>query len=165
MHRRLMLVAAVLCFLLPVRGADAAVRFGADETIHFIEDVKLKGANQEALYLGYRTKIQFFLAGLYLTDEGYVLGVKGDSKRYYDMPTGEKLAQFQKSGLLPDPLPPYSLSFWDYLFGYSLWWVIAFTIIWMVMSDRRKKRKAARVAAEPTAAPPPSTPVSGPPAA
>ena len=76
MRRGLLLIVALLC-LLPAQNAEAAFKFGADETIHFLQDVSLKGAKEEALYLGYRTKIQFFVAGLYVTDEGYVLGVKG----------------------------------------------------------------------------------------
>jgi hypothetical protein len=160
MRRALLLAVVVTCFLLPARNAAAA--FGADETIRFLQDVTLKGANQEALFLGYMTKIQFIVAGVYITDEGYVLGVKGDSKRFYPMPTGEELARFQKAGFLPDPLPPYSLSIWDYIFGYSLWWVIAIAIAWIPISSRLKKRKAAAAAAatgpveaSPSAAPPP----------
>lgn len=155
MRRCLLLLVAVVGLLLPAKNVDAAWQFGADETTHFLQDVTLKGAKDEALFLGYMTKIQFFVAGMYITDEGYVLGVKGESNRYYNMPTGEELARFQKNGFLPDPLPPYSLSFWDYLFGYSLWWVIAGTIAWFAIRGRFKKRKAAAVAA--AAAPQPPT--------
>ncbi len=156
MRRGLLLLAAFLCLLLPSRNASAALQFGEDDTIHFLQDVTLKGASEEALFLGYMTKIQFFIAGVYVTDAGYVLGVKGDSKRFYHMPTGEELARFQKGGLLPDPLPPYSLSIWDYLFGYSLWLVIAFTAAWMVIGGAIKRRRATAAAASPPADPPAS---------
>jgi hypothetical protein len=101
MRRGLLLVVAFFCLLMPARNASAAWQFGEDDTIHFLQDVTLKGANQEALFLGYMTKIQFFVAGVYVTDAGYVLGVKGDSKKFYHMPTGEELARFQKGGFLP----------------------------------------------------------------
>lgn len=165
MRRGLLLVAAFLCLLLPARSAGAAWQFGADETIHFIQDVTLKGANQEVLFLGYMTKTQFIIAGVYITDEGYVLGVKGESKRYYNMPTGAELAGFQKGGFLPDPLPPYSLGFWDYFIGYSLWWAIAIMIVWWAVSSQIKKRKAAAAGAAPADPPPVAPPPAAPPAA
>ena len=63
------------------------------------------------------------------------------------MPKGDELAGFQRNGYLPDPLPPYSLSFWDYLFGYSDWWCIPIIVALMIYGNRRKKRKAAAAAA------------------
>src|SRR5262245_18040718 len=134
------MVLVVLLWFSVTTAAHAKVMFGKDETIHFLQDVKLTGPNQEALYLGYMTAIQFFLAGLYVWDEGYVLGVKGDSKKFFHMPTGDELKGFQQRGLLPDPLPPYSLSFFDYLFGYSLWIVVAVVVLWGVFDWQRKKR-------------------------
>jgi hypothetical protein len=133
------LLVAILCCS-AATAAHARVMFGKDETVHFVQDVKLTGPNQEALYVGYLTAIQFFLAGVYVQDEGYVLGVKGDSKKFFHMPTGEELKSFQQRGLLPDPLPPYSLGFFDYLFGYSLWIVIAVVVLWSVFDWKRRKK-------------------------
>jgi hypothetical protein len=107
-----------------------------------MQDVTLKGANDEALYLGYMTKTQNFIAGYSLADEGYVLGVKGDSKKFYHMPTGDDLVRFQQSGLLPNPLPPYQLGTMDYVLGYSLYGVIGFVILWYGIAYVIKKRKA-----------------------
>src|SRR5262245_41852692 len=135
-----MLLAAILCCS-AATAAHAKLMFGKDETIHFLQDVKLTGPNNEALYLGYKTAIQFFLAGVYVEDEGYVLGIKGDSKKFFNMPTGQELKDFQQRGLLPDPLPSYSLGFFDYLFGYSLWIVIAVVVAWSVFDWRRRKKK------------------------
>jgi hypothetical protein len=74
------LLAALL--ILPFRPAQADYRFGEEQEIHFLQDVTLKGANNEALYLGYMTKTQNFIAGYSVEDAGYVLGVKGESKKY-----------------------------------------------------------------------------------
>jgi uncharacterized protein len=139
------LLVAILCVSAST-AAHAKVMFGKDQTIHFLEDVKVTGPNQEPLFLGYMTTMQFFLAGLYVQDDGYVLGVKGDSKKFFRMPTGDELKGFQQRGLLPDPLPPYSLSFFDYLFGYSLWIVVAVIVLWGVF-DWQRKRRAREVAA------------------
>ncbi len=164
MRRGLLLIAVLALFLIPTRQAQA-YRFGTDQDIHFIQDVKLKGAQEEALYLGHLVETFFVFAGVYVSDKGYVLGVKGDSKKYYDMPTGEKLARFQRAGLLPDPLPPYSLNFFDYAFGYSIWWLIPIVIVWAVWDTQRKKRKAAEAAAANAANPPAAPPSAAAPAA
>jgi hypothetical protein len=141
-------VAAILLF--PFGSARADYRFGEDEEIHHIEDVTLKGANSEALYLGYMTKTKNFIAGYSVEDAGYVLGVKGESKKFYPMPTGEELARFQKAGHLPDPLPPYRPGFWTYFMGYSLWWILALVGVWWIWDEWRKRRKKAEA---PEAAP------------
>ena len=80
------LLAALL--ILPFRPAQADYRFGEEREIHFLQDVTLKGANNEALYLGHMTKTQNFIAGYSVEEAGYVLGVKGESKKYYPMPAG-----------------------------------------------------------------------------
>jgi len=135
-----LLAAAVIAVSAPM-SAQARMMFGKDETIHFIEDVKATGPNNEALYLGYMSAIQFFVAGVYVEDEGYVLGVKGDSKKFFHMPTGDQLKSLQQRGLLPDPLPPYSLNAFDYLFGYSLWIVLLVVGIWTAIDLQRKRKR------------------------
>jgi len=133
------LILTTVC-LVGSADAQARVMFGKDETIHFLQDVKVTGPNNESLYLGYMSAIQFFVAGIYVQDEGYVLGVKGDSKKFFHMPDGDQLKSFQQRGLLPDPLPPYSLSFFDYAFGYSLWIVIAVVVLWTGVDWLRKRK-------------------------
>lgn len=154
MHRLISWVAIVAALLFSHAPANAAFRFGTDESIHFIQDVGVKGPNNEALYLGRLLRTKSFIAGYSFEDAGFVLGVKGEGKKFYDMPTGEKLAGFQKSGLLPDPLPDYAPNFFDYFFGYSLYWVAAFVVLWMLFDAWRKKRKAAQSG---EAAQPPAT--------
>ena len=145
-----------------------AYRFGTDESIHKIQDVTLKGPEDEKLFLGYMTRTRWFLAGLYVEDAGYVLGVEGPGKRYFNMPTGEQLAGFQRNGFLPDPLPGYSISAFDYIFGYSLWWALALGAFFVWLGDRKKRRTAAQAAigaspasghpgaGSPSASPPPA---------
>ncbi len=67
------------------------------------------------------------MAGCYVTDEGYVLQKVGDTKSYIPLDAA-KIRQLQQEGTLPDPLPRYALSFWDYLFGYSNWIILGFVI-------------------------------------
>jgi hypothetical protein len=148
MLRTLIFAFAFAILLLPAERAQAQYRFGTDEEIHFIQDVPLKGAENEALYLGYMTRTRNFLLGYSVEDAGYALGVKGESKKFYHMPKGDDLARFQKAGTLPDPLPPYKLGFFEYVVGYSLWWGLALVaVFWAVGSWRKRKGPAG--AAEP----------------
>lgn len=133
-----------------------AYRFGTDESITKIQDVTLKGPDDEALFLGHMTRTRWFLAGLYVEDAGYVLGVEGPGKRYFTMPTGEALAGFQRNGVLPSPLPGYSISAFDYIFGYSLWWALALGAALVWFGDRKKRQAAAQAAM--SAAPEPGPP-------
>jgi hypothetical protein len=102
--------------------------FGTSEKINEIQD--LKGADYK---LCYKYTFHLFIAGVYLSDDGYVLQKKGDPLHYLQL-DNEKTAELQKSGALPNPLPHYSIPVSAYLFGYSLWWitllVITGAILW-----------------------------------
>ena len=147
MFRRVAFLAVVLSVFLFAPRQAAAWSFGTKESVHYLQDVKLKGPNDEPLYLGYMTKTQFFLAGLYVTDEGYVLAPKGQHGRYMQMPSGEMLARHQKAGMLPSPLPRYKLGFWTYVIGYSFWIMIAFFAVCGWWSRSNKQRDATDAAA------------------
>jgi len=134
-----------LCTLIFVglisQPAEAKVLFGTKATVHRIADVSLKGPKGEDLYLARLSTMRFFLLGVYLEDNGYVLGIKGTHDTYYDLPSKPVLLAAQKTGLLPDPLPEYSFSLWEYLLGYSMWLFIAFLFVSSVISKRKKRRK------------------------
>lgn len=126
---RCVLAIAAMLFLsatqADARRGFAIVQFGTQETTHFLQDVRLKGSQGEALYLGYMTRTQSFFGPIYVSDAGYVLGIKGDAGRYFKMPAGPELARLQQSGALPKQLPPYRLTFGDYVMGYLLWVLLA----------------------------------------
>ena len=94
------------------------VFFGTSEKIDEIQD--LQGTDFK---LCHKYTFHFFLAGIYLTDDGYVLQKKGDPFRYLPLDK-EKTSELQKSGALPNPLPKYSIPVGAYLAGYSLWLII-----------------------------------------
>ena len=104
--RALSILLAAMMYLWASTDVQARVMFGKDETIHFLQDVKLTGPNKEPLYLGYMTAIQFFVAGLYVQDEGYVLAVKGDSKKFFHMPGGDELKSFRSAANCPTRCRP-----------------------------------------------------------
>lgn len=125
--------------------------FGTQDDLSCIVDIPLTGPNSEALCLGFRVSMHFFVGGIYTKDEGYILKIKAE-KAYYPMPAGDDLAQLQASSMIPTPLPSYSVPVWDYLFGYSLWIIIGVMGAVFGIKHALTKRKRARLAAEPAPA-------------
>lgn len=130
MKRFLLTLVFVLLFCLQSAHVQAAQNksilgtylFGRREEIGEIQG--LAGTDYK---LGHKYTLYFFIAGIYLSDDGYVLQDKGAFKTYH--PLSEKeIKELQASGTLPSPMPGYSISIWSYLFGYSLWIVLAFSI-------------------------------------
>jgi hypothetical protein len=118
-----------------------AMLFGTEDDLNCIVDIPLKGGSNEPLCLGFKVSMHFFVAGIYVSDEGYVLKVKNE-KSFYPMPTGQELLGYQREGMIPQPLPTYGVPMFDYLFGYSLWLIIgvmaAFAAIKMAIGTRKK---------------------------
>lgn len=138
-----LLFVLAICFTAMAGEARAWTPFGTQETIHKIADVELKGPDGVALFLGYKTSINYFLGGMSVSDDGYVLGLQSDKARFLDMPPPDKLAEFQAEGLLPNPLPGYSLSLGDYIGGFSLWLGLAVVVLLylMILMLRRSVRR------------------------
>jgi hypothetical protein len=129
--------------------------FGKDETVTCIQKVPVTGSHGEALCLAHKTTKYFFVAGVYVRDDGYVLGVEADPTTYY--PLGpERTAELQESGMLPRPLPPYSVSWFDYAFGYSLWIILAGLVVAWRVKKTFVDRRLAEDAVTPTSFGPPA---------
>src|SRR5512140_3111537 len=121
--------------------------FGVDETLECIQDISLKGGQGEPLCLGWKTSKFFVGAGVYLKDDGYVLKVP-NANSYYPLPYPAELKAFQAQGLMPDPLPHYTLPVWEYLFGYSLWIIVAFVVgagSFKHLAERRRYKRDAQI--------------------
>ncbi len=94
------------------------VFFGREEVIDKIQD--LEGSDYK---LSHKYTLYFFIAGVYLSDDGYVLQKKAAFNAYFPL-SGEEIKRLQDEGNLPSPLPKYSIPIWRYLFGYSLWIIV-----------------------------------------
>jgi hypothetical protein len=112
--------------------------FGKDEKIHVIEPeliVPFIAANGVPFVddfgapitgqLAYLTETQFFFAGAWITDKGYV--IKGGMELYYPILPEERLNIEHEIG---SSFPSYQISVLDYLFGYSLWLILGSTIFY-----------------------------------
>jgi tetratricopeptide (TPR) repeat protein len=139
---RAALIGAIAVLTLSAAPAQAAkLYFGAQEYLHKIQDVDIKGPKGEELYLGYKYSHHSFVLPYRTTDDGYILGVRG-MRLYYRLDDAN-IKSLQARGLLPSPLPPYQLSLLDYALGYLLWpvlAVIAGLFVLPVFAKRRRKR-------------------------
>lgn len=129
--------------------------FGSEETITCIEKVALKGAEEESLCLAHMHTKVFFVAGLYVKDNGYVLQIDGQQS-YYPIPEGEELTNFQEAGMLPKVFPDYSIGFVEYAFGYSLWIVLLFVGAFTLWKSKRESAQLESDSATPIGHGPPA---------
>jgi hypothetical protein len=114
----------VACVLaLSVAPSQATrLRFGTEDHLVKLQDVEIKGPQGELLYLGYKYSFHNFLLPYTVTDDGYVLGVRGQ-KAFFKLDEA-RIKSLQASGLLPSPLPRYKLSLFDLAIGHALWAVV-----------------------------------------
>jgi hypothetical protein len=132
--RRGLLILTVF-ILMAVSGRDAhAAEFGTRQRYQHLQNLNAKGPKGEALALGYETVTHSFILPYKMTG-GYVLLVRGSGRDLfagrdiYHALSREKIEQMQRASALPNPLPPYRHTIFDYLFAYMLWWCIPATLV------------------------------------
>ena len=121
--------------------------FGAEDHLECLQPIPTPSPKGEHLCLGYRFTMHFVGAPVYLTDHGYILKVVG-ANRYYQL-NAAGIAEGQKEGILPSPLPAYHIPTGYYLFGYSLWPMLLIVFGIAILGKRRKARIAAQRMATP----------------
>ena len=123
--------------------AYADMFFGEKDFIYKIQDIGIKNKDAEPLYLGHRVTIKFFIAGIYLEDNGYVLSSKTNNEKKYLQLDDKLIHNLQAEGVLQTPVPKYKVSGMDYLLGYSLWVIIfvfgTYELIKILFSKVRRK--------------------------
>ncbi|GEM_PF-332153 len=142
--RKLLTIFLVSFTILSWHGsASAGLKFGTDESIRFVANITLKGPAGERLYLARKITTKSFLLPYTVKDDGFVIGISGESKKYFPMPQGERLLKLQEEGYLPNPLPAYTLETLDWAFGHALWLtLIGLLIYWIYKGMRQKSRLA-----------------------
>jgi hypothetical protein len=124
-----------VAFALPAQAFD----FGADEKLHPLVDVDLKGAEGEELTLGFKTTTHNFLLPYALSDDGYVLLVRGEDGKFYDLEQ-ERVAAWQEAGFLPAPFPEYEVPLIDRIFSFGLYFAVVLALPFYVIPAIRKRR-------------------------
>lgn len=114
-------------FLTATAAQAATVRVGYEEHLYKISDTTLHSKSGEPLSLGHKVGLNYFLAGCWVSDDGYVL-LLPDQKHYYELDQAA-IDKYQADGSLPKPLPVYRIPFTDWLLGTSLWIVCGFTLL------------------------------------
>jgi hypothetical protein len=127
--------------------------FGKQDDIDCLLPTTFDGPHGDQLCLASHVSQYFFAAGVYVKDEGYVLKVKG-SNSYYAVDDAQ-LKALQEQQILPATLPPHHISTGQYLFGYSLWLILAAMGLFAVLKKMFGKMQPFFAAQTP--------PVTGPP--
>jgi hypothetical protein len=117
----------------------AGLMFGKKDSIIAIQNINQKDQNSDNLFLGHRITTNFFILGVSVSDQGYVLGVKEKYNRYYPLDE-QKIAELQKKNILPTPLPRYKIDLFQYLVGYSLYIFIVVIGLWDFSKRKFKNR-------------------------
>lgn len=125
-------VSIVAAFFLVSAESRADLLLGKVDNLHRIQAVALCLPDKTKLDLGYHTTSYYCLLGVGIGYKGYVLMPKETKNICYAMPSGQTLIDFQKTGMLPNPLPVFRLPWWRVLWRYSLWWLLALALaIWL----------------------------------
>lgn len=151
---------ALLFFSAPTKALGFGGFFGTQERIKCIQPIKIKEetpTNQiftridinnpglTSYNLCYKISIHFFILGVTLHDDGYVIAEGDNAFRYIPL-NDAQITEYQEKGILPKPLPEYSIPLEQYLVGYSLWLVLAGLIvsfiIWLVILSLWNRFKA-----------------------
>ena len=138
------------------QDAHATLYFGTWDKVHHLQNLNEKGPKGEVLSLGYVTTTHSFMLPYKMTSD-YVLVVKGGQRDlggrlvniFHRLPK-EKIEQMQRTGVLPNPLPPYRHTIFHYLGAYLLWWsipaVFALVAFFQMLGISSRRRAATRSA-------------------
>jgi hypothetical protein len=115
--------------------------FGKVSEATCIQDLPTPGPNGEALCLAYRTESYGFVFSGYLRDAGYV--IKSKNHRTYWTLDDATIADYQQRGVLPAPLPSYSIPASTYAWGFALWPALVLAAVVAVLRRRTAARRHA----------------------
>lgn len=138
-----LIVFSLLLVAAPAHAKSAC--FGKKEALTVMADTGVKSSEGVPLVLAHKTTRHCFLLPYWLSDDGFVLSIKGDDKAYYPLPNNEKTSALQAAGLLPKPFPKWTRSLDDWIGGYFVWWFLLGCLIYQgAISARKSSGKSAR---------------------
>lgn len=141
MIKTLAFATSIATLFLCMRPQPASARkalFGREEQIHCIQERTVENYD-----LCRKVSLYFFIAGVWVTKDGYVLQEASDRTKYIPLDK-DKIQMLQREEYLPTPLPQYSIPITSYLFGYSLWIIlfITYTLIFIVSLNSKMKQQS-----------------------
>lgn len=148
------LIAIALVALLasaPDAEARGLGRFGNEDVFHKIQDLEIPAELagelppkwSEGVELDSHLVTHWLGAGAWLEDKGYAIKLRGGDT-YWPL-DADMAAGLQEMNILPRPLPKYEIPVIDYVFGYSLWIVIAVLVAWYAVAAMMKRKKPEEV--------------------
>ena len=137
---RAALLGLMAVFAIGATPAQAAkISFGTQEYLRNIQDIEAKGPKDEALYLGHKYSFHSFILPYRMSDDGYILGIRGEQS-YFRLDDAN-IKSMQARGQLPSPLPSYALSVLDYAMGHGAWIALAVVVGMIPLSMRSTRRR------------------------
>ena len=79
-----------------------------------------------------------------VTDSGYVLTTR-DTYGPYEHVSDAQVAELQRQGRLPDPLPPFEIPWSDWLVGHMLWFLPVASAASVVIGRLFQRRRSVRL--------------------
>ena len=165
-HMKLVLavaaIAAAFLAMAPAAEARGVGRFGEEDNFNKVQTLSLPAELANALppewakgiELDTHTITHWFGAGAWLEDKGFAITVPGTDD-YWQL-TDEMTTELQGAGILPSPMPKYEIPIMDYVFGYSLWIVLAVVALFYGGKALLFKKKPEPVPAASPDQPPPA---------
>ena len=129
------LALAFTVLLLTPQVAEAKIKipipipWGTSQKMHKLQSIK--APNVKDAYFGYATKKihVLWILGLYIENQGYAVGSGEESDNQGELINQSDFNRLQVLGLIPKNLPSEpSLTFFDILEGFSLWWIVGLGI-------------------------------------
>jgi hypothetical protein len=118
----------------------SAFVFGKGTNTICIQDLRDLPSGEHAC-LAYQLDYYGLVFPGYVRDAGYAIKI-GDHR--YQHLDDALIAQYQKAGVLPDPLPPYAVPAQKYFWGFALWPMIIVLTLAAIFRRRGAQRRHAR---------------------
>lgn len=137
---------AFIVLLFTPQVAEARIKipvpapWGTSQEVHHIQPITLPNPDIKDAYLGYVTEKTHILwiFGLYMDNQGYAIGSGKESDNRGELISQSDFKELQNLGIISKDLPSeLSLSFFDILEGFSLWWIIGLGVC-LRLGFRRK---------------------------
>jgi hypothetical protein len=97
-------------------------------------------SEDEPLWIKGRITTQYFIGGIYVRNEGYVLSPKATTDYYIPFPKAGELAALQKVGAMPAVIPEFKIPPIELVNGYMVWIAFGLSTAWYIIKSKIESR-------------------------
>lgn len=94
----------------------------------------------EQLWIKGRITTHYFIGGIYVRNEGYVLSPKANKDSYFPFPKAGELAALQKVGAMPAVIPEFKIPPMDLVNGFLIWIALSLSSAYYFIKSRVERR-------------------------